>query len=276
MQGKSLNENKVIDYKIFLQNEFARRIKVNSSYSQRAFALSLGISKSLLSCVLNGSKGLSKTSAIQIAKKLNLSERETETFVNLIEASHSRSKLGKKIAKEKIEKEITELKTTIINNDKFAVISDWYHFAILEMTFLKNPPKSIGEIAKRLGRTNIEITYAIERLQRLNLLEIKNGKFIAKENITFTQDGVPSDAIKKYHSQMLDKCKEALYMQELKERDISSLTVSIDKNDMQAAKDFINEFKQEFMKKFSASNNRDGLYNLSIQFINLEKKENRL
>ena len=60
--------------------------------------------------------------------------------------------------------------------DEFALISDWYHFAILGLAEIKSSKASPLWIAKRLGITHDEAKEAVDRLLRLRIIEVENGK----------------------------------------------------------------------------------------------------
>ena len=54
----------------------------------------------------------------------------------------------------------------------------------------------------------------------------------------------------------------------VQERDISSMTLAIDRKKLQKAKELINKFKDD-MEELIESNNPDDVYNLSIQLFPL-------
>ena len=51
--------------------------------------------------------------------------------------------------------------------DKFSVISEWYHYAILELTYVSGFKADYKWIARKLSITVEEAKVAIERLIRL-------------------------------------------------------------------------------------------------------------
>jgi plasmid maintenance system antidote protein VapI len=78
-------------YQHFLLSEFESRKIRNSSCFLRAYARDLGLAAPKLSEILRGKCGLSEKSAQLITKKLNLSNEETQLFINLVNAKHARS-----------------------------------------------------------------------------------------------------------------------------------------------------------------------------------------
>ena len=118
-----------------------------------------------------------------------------------------------------------------------------------------------------------EVEEAISRLMKLELLKIHKGKLIQTEaNLTTTFD-VPSDALKEFHRQLLKKAQDALTLQSVEERSISSITIAIAEHDVpifkERIKDFIFNMNEETESKDSP---KDEVYCLGIQFFRLTER----
>src|SRR5688572_17118598 len=81
----------------------------------------------------------------------------------------------------------------ILQTDAFRVISDWYHYTILELTFVEGFRNDPTWIANKLGITQFEAKEAIARLKRLELLEEISGKLVKTDTHLASSNGVPSD-----------------------------------------------------------------------------------
>ena len=137
-------------YRTYFEREIQIRTVRNPGYSLRAFARDIGLAAPKLSQILSGTCGLSKTSALKVAKKLKLNEAETEYFVALVEVEHNRSKRGKIQAQQRL----ATIESSSINEldlERFRIIADWYHFSLLELTEVQGFQSDIPWIAKRLG-----------------------------------------------------------------------------------------------------------------------------
>lgn len=91
-----------VNYRNILKAEFSKRLKRNQAYSQTSFARDLKISRSLLSEVLKGKHGLSRSAAIKISNNLGFSEVEREKFCDLVDSEHARSSTERKLAAERL------------------------------------------------------------------------------------------------------------------------------------------------------------------------------
>jgi len=257
------------DYREILKEEFENKRKRNENYSLRAFARDLNISAARLSSVLNGRFGLSRNAAKKITDKLNFNNEEKDYFCTLVESKHARSKFSRETARIKLEKYNAGSEKKNLTLDSFKIISDWYHFAILELTYLKQFKYDITWIAKQLNISVIECELAIKRLKRLDLLIEKNNTLAAFEEETFAPVGIPSKSKKEFLSQLLEKSINALHFQFFEDRDYSANIISFDKNRINEVKQKIREYKDELTRYINCGDSKNDVYCLSIQFFSL-------
>jgi len=231
---------------------------------------------SKLSEMFRGQVGLSAQSASRIARVLNLSEKETEYFVCLVESKHARSKLTRKTAQEKIQTRTASENFDELSLERFKIISDWYHYAILELTDLTYYESTPEWIAGRLGIPTEVARDAIQRLLDFGLLaEAPDGKLIQTEQFLATPSDIPSREIREHHSQILQKGQESLEKDSVTERDFSAITMAFDTRDLERAKEEIKLFRRKFSHDRQTSTQKDRIYCLSIQLIPLDQKETK-
>ena len=114
------------------------------------------------------------------------------------------------------------------------------------------------------------------------MIEETNGTIVDTENEISTGD-IPSDAIKNYHKQILDKAQKSIFNQDPKDRDLSAIILSFDKNDIGKVKESIKYLRRKLAKEIISSEKTNSVYCLSIQFFNMleyestpeSKKENK-
>ena len=117
----------------------------------------------------------------------------------------------------------------------------------------------------------IEVENAIERLKRLGLLMEENGQWVLTERSLTTSNDIPSRSLKTHHEQLLSKAIQSLYVDDVKERDITSMIVALDQSEMDEVKEAIKKFRRSFKKFSKQRNNR--VYCLGIQMFPLSKGE---
>jgi len=249
MQSTEKNPTHQIDFRHILQQEFVKRCEKNPRYSLRAFAKSLSIEPSPLSAILRGKRPLTEKMTKRLGLALGLSLDEVLKFVqsDQISAGPTYQQLAL---------------------DSYAVISDWYHYAILELIRIKSFKPELSYISKTLGISKTEAHIAVERLQRLELLEIKkNGKWVdttANGNATNINQDLTSQASKKLQRQVLEMGIQALENLPTEVRSQTSMTMAIHPKDLPQAKIMIRDFRRELCAYFEKSKKPTQVYNLGI------------
>ena len=252
-------------YREILMAELLRRVKNNSAYSLRRFAQQLGVSPATLSEVLSKKRKLSPKAAVKIAAKLSLDPQSEDTFYRSVfseQAKQPGSQMERAAAPEYLK----------LREDVFQVVSEWYYYAILELTYVESFKSEARWIATRLGLSHIEARDAIERLLELGLLEKRRGRLVkTSAHIASTTD-VPAQAIRKRHTQILAKATASLEAHGVDERDVTAMTMSIDPALLGEAKQRIAAFRRELCQ-FLESGKRKRVYEFSMQLFPLSTKE---
>lgn len=256
-------------YREKLRSELVRRIRSNPYYSQRAFARDLGLSPSRLNEVLSGKHGLSLAGAAQVADRLGLKDAERSAFLDSVESLHGRSALSRKKADARLRAWQAGQSAGKLEADAFEVISDWYHFAYLELIGLPAFEPEPAWAARALGITVPEVEQITLRLERVGLLAREADRWVAREEMTIGPDGVPSEAVRKFHTQILDKASRALESQALSQRDFSASVLSIDHSRIDEAKADIRKFRHAFIQKYGSDQQKTGVYCVAIQLFDL-------
>jgi len=250
--------------------------KKNPSFSLRAFSKQLGMSHvAMLSMVLNRKRKLLPNLSSKISyqfKTLKKFNEDEARYFDMLVLFHNATTIDEKNFYEGILSNLKPDKNfSTLELDKINIISEWYHTAILEMTYLKNFSSDPNDICKKLGdNVSVEqVRTAIERLLRLGLLE-KNKKGILKKSNTYlaTPSGIPNKGLKKFHTELLTKAIKAIENQTVDERDITSYTMTIDTKKIPEAKKMITLFRRK-LAAFLETPNGDSVYQLNIQLFDL-------
>lgn len=260
------------DYRKFLQDELEQRQKRNLQYSLRAFARDLNIAPQVLSLVLKGKKGISVSAALNLAHRLGLSVEESSYFYDLVSLSQARTEPVRQIVQFRLASYKTNHTFRTLEEDVLQIISDSHHYAILELTLTDDFVSDPDWIASRLGLTKLETNAAITRLLRLELLKEENGQLKKTEEHISSSHDIPSSALRKMTSQLLEKAQKALQTQSINERDFSTLTMAIDPKKIPQAKEMITKFRRELMN-FLESGDRTEVYSFAAQLFRISSPE---
>ncbi|MFW7380925.1 MAG: TIGR02147 family protein [Oligoflexus sp.] len=261
------------DYRSILKEELNARCEQNPRYSLRAFARDLQLSPSRLSEILNRKQGLSRKAAEKVAQSLGYRADEATYFCDLVSVRHARSVQEKEDAQLRLLKRHTENKKDErfqLQLDAFKIISDWYHLGILELMKMKNFRHDVKWMARRLGIPVIQVELALDRLARVGLIRRDGDKIVALQPDGWIPGGVPSESIRKFHRQVLQKAIEAISTQPVNERILGTHFLTLNKSDLSAAAKEIERFQLEFCQKFlTDSGMRDSVYCISMQLFKI-------
>ncbi len=258
-------------YQHIIKEELARRCERNPRYSIRAFAKALQIDVGALSRVLAGKQIPSHKLAQKLIEALELEPEKSDVFVSSISETQGHRHLRrtspffKKLQSKSVPQDLSI--------DLYRVIADWYHVAILELTFVEDFESTPRWISKNLGIGQTEARLAIERLLNLGLLATKNGRLIkTTEQLSTADKHLTTPALKKNQRQFLERAMVSLEEDPIEERSITSMTMAIDPAKLNEAKKMIREFNQTLCQ-FLESGKQKRVYNLGVALCPVQKKE---
>jgi uncharacterized protein (TIGR02147 family) len=151
------------DISSLLQERLRVAKQRNPKFSLRSFAQQLGIDHSTLSQVLRRKRRLSPGSLETIGKRLGLSETMLGGETRSARKTHNA--------------DAAPIPATYnFDLDTFQILTEWYHFAILELLHIDEFKPDSRWIAKTLGLDIQEVNIALQRLLRLGLLQMEGRK----------------------------------------------------------------------------------------------------
>lgn len=254
----------------WLAQELKRRTEKNPSYSLRAFARWLGIPSGRLSELLGGKRDIGPRLAARLSERLFPNPADRQWWANLVtEHQKERARLRKLSHFASLAAHTTDY--TELSEDTLVAITDWYHYAILNLIRTDDFKPDASWIGARLNLRTSVVQTALKRLERLNLIKHENGTIVRTEaKLTTTQD-VPSQAIREAHRQNLARASEALNHVPVDQRDITSICLTVSPDKLPQAKKLISNFRRNFAELMEAGKKSD-VFQLSIAFFPLTRK----
>jgi uncharacterized protein (TIGR02147 family) len=233
-------------------------------------------SSSWLMHLVRGTKNLSSETTVRIAKALHFSKHETEYFemlVNFTQADESEEKNHFFNQMLELKK---KLKIIRIGEEQYEYYTKWYYPVIRSLVSKVDWNDDYARLAKRLlpPITQSEAKKSVALLEKLGFIE-KNiaGKWAPKNDVISTGDEVMSLNIVNYHKQVTRLAENAFDRSKKELRDISSLTLGINKEDVAAIKAKIQQFRKEIMEIARSSQNADRVYQLNFHFFPVSNSE---
>jgi uncharacterized protein (TIGR02147 family) len=250
-------------FREYLRGEFKTRSMSNAQYSLRSFARTLDVSPAGLSMILSGKTPVTLSFIEKTAPKLKLKTEQVQDF-------------QLQLLIERTNPVLQSREFEFIDADTFAVIKEWYHYAILNLMRTKDFQQKPAWIARRLGVTLPEVQTAIEKLQKVGLLQIKNGKWIdnSSQFTSHTNNKKFSEAAKHNQIAFFSKARESIEKDDFEKRNHTGSTIALSLSDLEDAKQMITKFRKEFMSRFDKKSGADEVYQISVGLFSLSKLKN--
>jgi uncharacterized protein (TIGR02147 family) len=228
--------------------------KTNPSFSQRSFARKLDVSSGALSNIMQGKRKISRKMAVKIFSQLSVEESEWEIILTEFEGQGSENRSD-------------DIEALTLEMEQVNVLSDWVHIALLSLIELNSTKHHEKDLALRLGVNELRVFRALKRLQRLELIIFRRGKWKRTIKKIKTPDEMKSLVLKRLHTQNLELAQEKMLLP-IEKRDYTATTFNISTERIPAAKDLIRKFHTD-MESLLEKKNADEVYKLCVQLFPL-------
>jgi uncharacterized protein (TIGR02147 family) len=224
-----------------------------------------------LSQVLNKKKKLGAETAVAISSKLKFKGVRRKVFLDLVRLDLAKSVASRALIQKEVDSTLKRHPGfKCLPEDVFNLVSDWHHFAILELAALPGFSVDPKWIAPKLRITQAAARAAIERLKSAGLLiEVNGGYRKFEKNYIF--ENVPSAAIRKHHRDTLDLAKRALQEQPMDVREFFTVCFPMNVTLIPDVKRKIREFSESLMAEMQ-DERPQAVYKLAVQFFRLDQE----
>ena len=266
-----------LDYSSYLSSIYQKLKSHDESFSHKKFAVLLGFNPSNITIeYIKGRRPISKSAAEQIAKNLGLKGLERRYFLNLIDYINKKSDSDKELSLDRL---ISIKQDSIEDLDKQQLnfYKSWLNIVMLELVQLDHFGKDFASLSKdfHFDASAKQLEESFENLKQLGLVKEKeNGELEVNHDLNLgTSHRVRGIALKKFHSKMMENAKLALFNMDGKNRDISSVTVSVDKKTAAKIREMIHEFQVKVLAEAEKSQDKENVYQLNFQYFPFLKRK---
>jgi uncharacterized protein (TIGR02147 family) len=253
---------------------------MRSNYRRKGRTISLKIwadrlgykSTRSLGMLIEGKRLPSKEMIELLAKDYGLSEPEKRYFHLLVlERGNPSAKLLAEIKQEIVSIRMAANKNIRrLTIGELDLVHQWYVFVIRQLVGTKDFVEDVDWIRRRLrGKvSSTEIKLAIQTLLEIGGLQRNPETGVLEKTDTnyFSKDDLPSEMIRKHHSQMLERTSEAIREQGVYERELISYLFSFRKSDLARLKQVLRDFRSTVDTQFATSDG-DGVFQLNLHLF---------
>lgn len=250
----------------YIIDAFEDRKKSRPQYSLRSFASKIQVSPGNLSQFFNKKKVFNKKT---LEKILYILEPNPETRKEFLHDYNSQL-----VTKIKQQAKIANYPSKKIGPTSFDKVKDpiFFNFLnMLETEFYKTNEESA--IVKKLGMTQEAYEAMINVLINEELVNVdETGKLSRRAMHLKTDDDIASEAIRFHHKKVIEKSITALETIPVDLRDITSLTLPVNLEQMPKAKELIRKFQDDMIHLLNQGSKSE-VYHLSVALFPANKTE---
>lgn len=257
-------DDRPTSFRSFLQEELARRCAGNSQYSLRAFAMHLDVDHSTLSQLLRARRRFTEARIRDLGARLGLPAVEIERYVA---GEDGVADVGGSGATSEIRR---------LARDTASVLSDWHHYAILELVRLDSFRPDVGWISRVLGIAADDVNISLQRLCHLGLLRMEGDTWTDLcGHASAGFDGFQETTLRRLFEQTRKLAIAAVEESPTSIQEHTSTTVAIDSSRLPAAIERIARLRRDIIEFLEQDGDRDAVYQLEISLFPLTRIPNR-
>ena len=264
----------IADYRDFLKDYYERRKAEMPFYSYRMMGDKLGLDSSYLYRVLQKKQHL-PAHALQAAKEiLALSGREAEYFDLLFSAAVSKDKAKKEELMAKA-LSLRDVERHSLQAAELKLLENWWIPAVRAYLDLNGGVVNVKQIAKDICPpiTEDQVNEAIDILKEVGLVKKLASGRLALTDAHLTVGGPEkAQAVRKFQRQVLALASDSLDNVPVTERNVSTLTLSVDQSCFEDLGEMLREFRRLVQKRVDEAKNSDRVMQLSMAFYPVARK----
>ncbi|MCB9495683.1 MAG: TIGR02147 family protein [Fibrobacteria bacterium] len=258
-----------LDYRAYLKDAYEERKAESSFYSYRLMAESFGLFPSNIFRILHGDGHLPARCHSRALEFLGLTGRSAEYFLLLISYARERSS---KARGEILEKAMTlrDVARHPLEARELEYFSRWWTSvlrALLEMTGGRAVPAELAALVVPAVKES-DVVASLSLLSELGLVKKASSGRLLPAQVHLTAGGpAKAHAVRAFQRQILTLASEALERFPPDERDLSTLTLSVDEPTFREVRELVRECRRQIQKRVEDCREADRVMHLAMAFF---------
>lgn len=249
----------------------------NPKYSYRKFATLCGFeSEAGIRLLMSGRRSLTKPRLLHMANTLPLSEAEKEYFLDLVRWNQADNIQDTVRYFDRLSRHLMRHYVTDLSGDYAELLlMKWYYIVVREMALLENFKPDPEWISHRLADmiSPEEAQEALDLLLRAEFLKKEGDRFVAIDKNVTLESGIAQRMLDMLHVQTI--CTSLKAMKDLTpvDREIHSLTISLDQDNFDKLRRYLRDCIAAFMTEANRVTLPKHVYQCNLQFFKLTRDE---
>lgn len=266
-----------IDFRDYLQQVILTLRANQKKLTYRKLSSLFGFkSPNFLLLLIQKKRKMSYATAQKTCRLLNLTKPESEYFLLMVNST-----LTTQITeREQITKRMLQLQRNRNQKDiepkLYELYENWHQIVLREILNLQQTPQTIEFLSQFFEEkiTENQIKESLQKLNQLDLIEKKNGRWVNKQTHLKTGDFISNTYILLFHKKMIELAEKSLDRHTAKQRYLSALTLPIGEASEQKIRELIEDFKLKALEISEDSTESDRIMQLNLQFFPVTKVYN--
>ena len=218
--------------------------------------------------VLHGQRSITAELAEKIADCVRLCKKEKQYFLLMVAYANAKKIQVKHDILQQMLTMVRACSVRSILPEQYQFYDKWYYTVLREMVELievKEDFSFLGDLLQPAIKPK-EVRQALGVLQKLGLVhKNRDGRFVRTDTIVSCGENVKSLAMSSFQHEMIDLAKRALKEIPRSERDISTVTLSIDSDAWERMKRQLAAFRSELLELASTVTKPDRVVQVYLQ-----------
>ncbi|MFH1761842.1 MAG: TIGR02147 family protein [bacterium] len=269
------------NYREYLKQYFEEQKKTCRRFSYQYFSDLAGFkNKSFIFRVVKGDKNLSRASIIKINQAIKHNQEESEYFENLVLFNQAKNVMESNYFYERLSSIKLRGKNgseaLMIRRDQFELYSKWHHLIIRSLIDMFEFRGDCAWLARNVNPriTEKQARDSVKLLEKLGLIEKQeNGVYRVLDKSLDTGKEVLSNAVARFHLDMMQIASSALNKLDIKKRNISGMTLGISEKTYNMICNEIRMFQFKLAKLAEFDEEADRVYQLNFHLFPLSEPD---
>jgi uncharacterized protein (TIGR02147 family) len=267
------------DYRVFLKDHYEEEKKVKTFFSYRYISSKTGLNPGLLIRIMQGKVHLPLKYIPIYADFYKFYGKRREYWHELV--LFGRAKLDSEVYMrfERLQT-IRGVHLARLVQDQMLYLNEWRHNAIRSLLGISalSSPEQFELIGQQLTPqcTTKQVAESIELLERLGMIGQDENGVWQVSNVFITAGGESQKKdVRVFQTQVMQLGIESLERHAPPDRDISTVTVTLNRMDLPVLKERIQAFRQEVFRLSTEGDNDDMVLQLNIQLFPVALLQNQ-
>ena len=256
-----------LDHRKFLA-AVVEDLRAQKVFSHRTFNRECGFgSPNFVQLVIQGKRNLSSEAAARIAEVLGLNKNAVRLFLKMREMNLETEPSIRLSLMQNLLQQPGFFERHEVSQTELSFYSRWYNVIVREL--LQSHPKlTADEIGRALHPSvkSEDILRSLDEMQALGFIKREAMGWVVVHRQLNTQNEILHHALTAFHSTMIELARQSLQRFKGSEREVSSITLQLTKNEFLELREKIREFKREVLAEEKSEDNAQ-VYQFNFQLF---------